>query len=85
VGGCSVLDGAGDGLADVLPGLGDAGPEDEVALLLVDLPAEAVRTGSSSSRDTSHQPPTSRTATEPAATRTQKPLSGSGAPVPGWV
>jgi hypothetical protein len=87
VGGRSVLDGDGEGLADALPGVGEAGPEDEVAvpLLLVAPPGEAVRTGSSSSRVTSHQPPTSRTATAPAATRTQKPVSGSGVPVPGWV
>jgi hypothetical protein len=66
--------GLGEGLE-----LSDAVDEED------DDPGLAVRTGSSSSREASHQPPTSRTATAPAARRTQKPVSGSGVPVPGWV
>jgi hypothetical protein len=82
VGGRFVGEADGDGLLEVLAGVGV--PDAAGALLAADPPGPAVRTGSSP-REASHQPPTRSTATAPAPSRTQKPVSGSGVPVPGWV
>jgi len=85
VGGRFVEEGDGDELAEVVAGVGLLDADvDDCPLLPPDPPGFAVRTGSSS-RETSHHPPTSRTTTAPATSRIQKPVSGSGVPVPGWV
>ena len=76
--GLGEADGLGLAEDELAVGLGDAEPD------WLEARGPAVRTGSSP-RENSHQPPTRRTATTTAASRTQKPVSGVGAPVPGWV
>ena len=93
-GGC--FDGRGEGDADDAGGLDVVGageaeaepvaePVPELVAGLADRSGLVVVTGSSPPPDETHQASATTTTTAATPNRTQKPVSGVGAPVPGWV
>ena len=89
--GSADADGLGEGDPDGLvdAALGDPAADGLDALVdaegLVVRSPLVVATGSSPPREASHHTRATTRTTPAAAARTQKPLSGVGAPVPGWV
>jgi hypothetical protein len=86
------FDGLAGGDADDAEGLvavgeGEAGVEPVAELVagLEDRSGLVAVTGSSPPRDETHQASATTTTTAATPTRTQNPVSGVGAPVPGWV
>jgi hypothetical protein len=74
-----------DGLVDVGLDVSLGDGVVEAAGELVVRSGLVVVTGSSPLRELTHQARASTRTTAAAAIRTQKPVSGVGAPVPGWV
>ena len=74
-----------DGLLAVGEGEAEGEPVAELVAGLGDRSGLVAVTGSSPPRDETHQASATTTTSAATPTRTQKPVSGVGAPVPGWV